>query len=267
MNAGDKKTVDDYITARFFRYTAAVLIGTKEDVKPPNGTISLIRLGGRNLGVTCAHVIRAFEDKLVDNQATVMQLNKVLINPQERLIDIHDGLDLAVLDLSSLNLSERAGQWDIGTDFFHPPCWPPREVRIGDRLTILGFPGILKFYQEPKLWFITSSLGAVRVVDISDTRYVIQFDPKELTFTKGQIDHEFPKVFGGMSGGPAFLLDDLVDLDRICYWEFVGVVAEQPELVLGDTEQSEPDQILMIRKSRFIKESGMIEQEGRSSGG
>ena len=80
------------------RFAKAVFFGEKpskdNQIKVNNGTITLINLGGRLIGVTCFHVIDAYR-QMNEDDSCIFQIGNIEFEPLERIIDQSPEMDLA----------------------------------------------------------------------------------------------------------------------------------------------------------------------------
>jgi hypothetical protein len=104
------------------------------------------------------------------------------------------------------------------------PCepvtgWPPPKPAIGDRLLFAGYPGQLREHEEDNVMDFGSFTGLLSATSVRERHVLVQFKREHLISNDGR---ELPPVgadFGGMSGGPVFLVRNLM-------YPLVGVITE-----------------------------------------
>ena len=210
--------------ARFpLRFCAPVLWGANplkaSNSKVTNGTVSLLRLGDRNLGITCAHVLKGFRDARSQDGSVIFQIGNARLEILERVIDEKEKLDLAILDLDDISLDDMR----IGKElqfFEQPGAWPPENLSEGDFVTLAGFPG--KWKLQPfnmEVEFASWSLGMTRVSSVTEMQIGCLFEREYWVPSIGPSHVDHPTDLRGMSGGPVFI-------HRTLAWDFVGVIYE-----------------------------------------
>lgn len=205
-----------------------------------NGTISLLKIGGRQIGITCYHVISAYREKHSIEQSKIFQIGNLKIEPLERIIAESESLDIATLDLSGVNAIDISMGREV--NFFEPASWPSGLVDSGQFLALGGFPGVWR--ENPvhlELTFDSFSLGATMISDVGVRNVVCQLERNWWVQSSGPWSVTDFRQFGGLSGGPAFIFTGLKA-------EFVGVIYEYSTI----------DDYLLIRPSRFIHEDGTL---------
>jgi hypothetical protein len=125
-------------------------------------------------------------------------------------------LDLAVLDLSGLDLSKIHSGHEIGSAFVQPRAWPPARPIVGDSISFGGFPGCLRRHSRiDEVHFRSFSVGACEVTTVGKDYLVCQM---EREYWVGESEWLDFKNWGGLSGGPAFVWRGLApDLVGIVY--------------------------------------------------
>jgi hypothetical protein len=223
------------------RYASGIYIGptnTLSLIKPNSATATLLRFGDRPFAVTCSHVLENFRKRPPSTEPGFW-IGSLEIDPISRLVDEDRDLDLAVLDLSGLNLSSIHSGGEIGSTFVQPPTWPPIPPQVGDPVAFGGFPGSLRDHPRmDEVTFRSFSVGACEVT-VSESDYLVCQLERE--FWIGTPEWLEFRDWGGLSGGPVFMWRGLVP-------ELIGIVCEyQPSLDL-----------LRIRCSNVIRTDGTL---------
>lgn len=233
------------------RFALTALFGKKpvEDqaVEVNHGTMTFLQLGGRQIGLTCSHVLDEYR-KISSDSNTVFQIATIPFNPLERIIDESSDLDLVSMDLSDLNIVELRRRHEIGSQFFAPSNWPPKQLQEGDFVVFGGFPG--KWREEPSwdaIIFDSFSSGACPVASVQEEHFVCQFEREywvESFNYHGRQGMDLDDI-RGLSGGPVFIHRDL-------YFEFVGIIYQF----------SSAFDLMRVRPAQLIREDGTLRKGG-----
>lgn len=217
----------------------------QSDAPINNGTISLILLGTRQVGITNWHVIDEYRKRASENQDLICQISNVRIDPIAQLISESKHFDVAVLDLSNTSAEEIGKGTGMPCQFLAPREWPPAAVSKGDFVLFGGFPGLKR--KDPKpghLDFGSISSGGTKVESIQEDvitcriqleRCVVNFDEDGLGM--GPLP--------GISGSPVLIHRTISD---VSVFDFVGVIFEH----------SNEWDILRIRPASLLSDNGII---------
>lgn len=230
------------------KFAKTILIGAcrKENQyeKVQNGTMTLLELSSKPIGVTCYHVIECYKRFAAEHTDAVFQVGNAVFDPTTRIIDENGALDLVTLDLTGLNLDSLLRSGLIEANFYCPPQWPPRDVSVGCDVCFGGFPG---YFREENGQFEmiagSFSLDATEITVVNEDYYACVFDRSgwiKVLGDRPDSDRLVPDL-GGLSGAPVFA-------HRAFHFEFVGVIYEHSSF-----------DILYIRPAKFIQEDGRIE--------
>ena len=124
MDSTEIKIIDRFLTSDLAQYVTSVLIGEKdqEDI-PANGSISLLNLNGKHIGVTSYHIFDEYWKLSKGNNNIALQIHRTAIpNVNDRIIDCSKSLDLLTLDLDNIVTGCVINGINIGTTFYKPPC-------------------------------------------------------------------------------------------------------------------------------------------------
>lgn len=100
--------------------------------KLSSATVSLIRLRGRQMGITNHHVVEKYRTRRMKGECLFCHLGSVSIDLEQRLISESKELDLAVLDLNGVQDTKIRGAKEIPCQFHEPRSWPPQAPVVGD---------------------------------------------------------------------------------------------------------------------------------------
>ncbi len=209
------------------RFAKAALIGGRpapnKPVKVFNGTVTLVQLPVGPVAITCEHVVRAALAAHVQDPNSLFQIGDVVIDLKHQLIDLSEYRDIATIRIEERQIAGLLAGEEIGTALFAPVTWPPPRPTEHDYVAFGGFPGALRevtSFQD--VVFGTWSSGASKVHSSSERQFATQLERDRWECAYGNQTHLALADFGGMSGGPVFVMRDL-------YWDLVGVVKEYHE--------------------------------------
>lgn len=160
-----------------------------------NGTVTFVSTPERALGVTAAHVLRAY---LADAESGGVRLqidNIVVDDLRTRIIDIEDKLDIATFALDDALLH------NANKTIVPLANWPPRPPQEGRGIMLSGYPAVERNVESNQVSFglFTSLVIARTVTDVQITWLI---EPEE-SLANAQIPAPPPLYgLGGISGGP-----------------------------------------------------------------
>lgn len=169
---------------------------------------------------TALHVVESWLSRTRNGERLLFQVGSADLPPSERLVWTDLDGDLAFLRVDSEDV-DRIGVL---------PCealrgWPPPKPMADDSLVVAGYPGSERRHVDSESVEFGSCAALLSVTSVSDKHVSCQFERDRWMSTEGT---DLPPVgadLAGMSGGPAFLVQDVS-------YPLVGVVAEQ--LCLGE---------------------------------
>lgn len=237
--------------ARFaLQFSAVICFGNlRGEPEINHGSISLLKLGGRQLGLTNYHVVERFHQRQAASQQLFCQIGNVRIDPV-RLHSYSQPLDLAVLDLSEVNAAKLDRIGDISRLFHDPHVWPPQMPQAGEFALLGGFPVTKRTELGPLHFeFGAFSSGATLIHSVQPDVITcrIEIDECVISFDR---DGKGLEDLPGISGSPVMVARQLGS--GITVFELIGVVFEQS--VRWD--------VLRIRPMSLIDSHGHIESPG-----
>mgnify|MGYP003113028971 CR=1 FL=1 len=196
-----------------------------------SGTLTLLRIDeGKNVGVTCYHVIDKYIDLLgADSEAILVIAGVKFDGVLDRLIDHSVSNDIAIIDLSDFPPLKDIGL-GITPQFCEPPRWPPYSLAEEQVTTLGGFPGQWRIEKGKKHFeYATFGIAGELVSDVRDTSFKVSLvDDRHLKTDLGHKTFNDLVHYGGLSGCPVFVQREL-------FVEIVGIVREGGDLFFEAT--------------------------------
>jgi hypothetical protein len=185
------------------------LFFTSSVVTPKNniessGSFGLVRIGDKQLLVTCWHVLYGqggFSEKYSEDSALRFGVGFGGRHPHTLSLEDATGTrvdherrcDLAAIDVSdALDLVAASN-----LEFFDLNVNPPPKVRVGDVLYLIGFPGKGRIEDESSVGFPRQPIG-VQVSEVGEFNF--QSRPKNLKLDQSD--------YAGISGAPCFVVKE-----------------------------------------------------------
>lgn len=160
-------------------YSVAIFFGQAKDRNSiNNGTIFFVDFGQGILGITAAHVYKAYLDKK-QNANFICQIGGLRFNPEDHLIDVDYNLDIATFNI------DRNIIIALNKQVHSPLNWPPKIMpKQGDDVFLAGFPAI---YRAPsgKNDVEFGSAMHMLIVDSVNDRYIRCSYSETIHITRG----------------------------------------------------------------------------------
>lgn len=245
----EQREADNHFSAHMLRVARPFFWHVnKRNIRGGSAFVLLFERG--YVAVTCNHVLEEYEEALKADAQTMCQLGKCQVWPEKSLIDRDKRLDIATFEV----LESEIKQADV-----HPiDCrnhWPPRDVAEGDAIKLTGFLDELRTAFDMPAW------GALAVADvITQTDIITIYDPDKALLTGLSVPK--PPIglnMSGCSGGPCFLVKTV---NGIMGWYPVGMIYRGPRKEGVDAGEFASFDQIRIRRLRFLKSDGTIEDQG-----
>jgi hypothetical protein len=208
MNASEASiTFADVISP----HVAALLFISTQDVARPlitnNATASFVDTGKSSLLVTNAHVIHAFDQKLLEDPTLLMVIGGggalgCLVIERVWLKALYIKTDLKI-DLATFELPQSFDISKFGKRFYRPDNWPPPRIAVGDLAVICGFPGEHRL-QESESARVNIDVIADTVSSVGDVSFTLADEPRERALVKLNPELNDLGSFGGISGSAVY---------------------------------------------------------------
>jgi hypothetical protein len=203
------------------------------------------------MAVTAAHVYRLYLDgKQMARGRIACQLGDLSFDPEARLIDVSDDIDIATFNLSAADLAQIGKQPFTAAARDWPPPHPAPAHRgsVGLAACFAGFPEGSRLWIDHYALSFGLYVASGPIGSASDRQISIPFERQFWVDTLGL---GFPPQGfdpGGISGGPM-----MMPLERDGTWSFhlAGVVSEFPPSALGV-------ETVIASPAHFIAADGMI---------
>ena len=204
-----------HMTQLAYRHAAAVIVGPPPSIGGPinNGSGFVVAVGGRHFLGTAWHVVVAWLHRREAGERVLFQVRDAELNPTLETMWRDEANDVALIPISEVQAAQ------IGVSVCDPiRGWPPPHPVQGRYVLLSGFPGVVR-QQEGKRVFLNAMSTLMQVTSVGHSHLVCQLEREHLvSFNENGIPPHGTD-WGGMSGGPVFLVDDLV-------YPLVGMISE-----------------------------------------
>jgi hypothetical protein len=202
-----------------------------------NGTLTVIRSGVKQLGVTADHV---YEQYLIDKDRLEdfgCQFGGATADPDSWLIDRNQKADLATFQIPDVLL----GLANLHPTY--PAQWPTEQAREREAVIYGGYPGSLREEKGPTIETPFETLASA-VATVSERHMGLQLDMASLhwPFHGGE---KINAALGGLSGGGVYRVIE----NPVEHVELIGFIYEHNETF----------DLIFARHAKFIGADGTIQ--------
>lgn len=212
-----------------------------------SGTAGFVRSGEHRFMVTAQHVLEGFRAAKKRDPSILFAVNigngNTLALPEPQVIDESASLDIATIAFPQLDQNRE----NTTKTYFPLDRCSPRRAKVGEPVTIVGFPGQGRRAFETFGVFEPYGIGMLVTV-VSDRRITLADEEGTVRWERAGRNIEEGVALGGFSGSPAFGLT----LDGELY--LMGVVSDGSarlgcvgfpgQIFLGTAEYLMPDGML-----------------------
>ena len=196
--------------------TTSILVaaepGPNADLK--NGSGFVLSLNGRYYLGTAWHVVEAWEERRASGEDVQFQVGSAVLEPDSGRIWSHREDDIAFIPLTTGHLQK------IDAAPIEPiRGWPPPVVQRGDYVVMSGFPGYLRDERQVDEVDLHAVSTLLQVKEVGPGYIACQFEREHWISSNWAKVPEPGTDLGGMSGGPALLVQNLA-------YPLVGLVSE-----------------------------------------
>ena len=244
------------LTKQAYTHSVAVIFGFAEEPRseyPPEihgGSAGVVIFDEKPCAVTCKHVVRGFVEAQNREPRYKFQIGNLSFDPLEHILDSDDEIDLAVLDLTGLDLKRLNDRLDHPVQPLNPTRWPNPIVSQDDFAIVCGYPEVTRAFDVPQRLVMSPAFPIVeRVSTVDVDGFVLMFDRSKWVNTADDSpapDWVRELNLGGLSGAPVFSVRN--PCGQVGVLEFVGTVLSEIPFVDG----------LRARSSARIAPDGMI---------
>jgi hypothetical protein len=208
-----------------------------------SGTLTLVQTPKRLMGITAAHVVRAYQK---DHTAAASPVHLQVMNAWLNLevIAISDHLDLATLVIDEKLLGR------IGKEIVPLSTWPPRLPQEGRGIMLAGYPAADRLQPKPMEvnWGLFTALCIARRVIGEQITWVAERDQG--------IETDLPPnhKLGGISGGP--LIGWFESASHLTQYVLSGIISQAHRELEN----------VVARRADFVADDGSIYEPRRRPG-
>jgi hypothetical protein len=210
-----------------------------------------VEFRGVACAVTCNHVLEQFYAYRSRDGRYRFRIGAFECDPQERLRDSDEGLDLAILEVADIPAVLLRD--DSHVQSHKPVRWPAEPVKIGDLVVLCGFPTSIRLVDVDRMNINSAALSLLEhVISVDTDSFQISLDRERWVSTANhqRAPEEIRNAdFNGLSGSPVF--SSLRDIRGEGTMEFVGVV-------LSEIPRFGGDEGLRVRSSCCIAPDGKL---------
>ena len=222
-----------------------------------NGSLFFLDVGLGAFGVTAAHVVRScFEDEGSAGFTSCLIATHngapYPINLRERIIDIHDELDLATLRFSQAEVDAIGRTIVLG----NRDNWPPSLPRSDTAITYAGSPGNGRAVLGPTDLKFGLVVMQGPPASAHETCISIQIAREQLEQIYGDRAMPLNFNFSGMSGGPALSYGS-----DFPHMTLQGVIFSGPNTSADPSQAIENFELIKIRPAHFINADGTLDAQ------
>jgi hypothetical protein len=214
----------------------------------------VLRFATGLVGVTAAHVVRAFQKAKAATPSLVCQLHLMPFDLDGALIDIDDDLDIATFAISDRQLKTTL------TDAFDVSArWPLDGVAKRDAsIQLIGYPENIRVIDSIEKSAVFNAWGALDFIeDFNEREIILTYDPEKVLGapTKPPLGYNM----SGCSGGPAIVHE--VRPSNFHVWYPVVLIVGGPKFGEGDAAEFD---IIRVRRIDCIQADGRIRREAET---
>jgi hypothetical protein len=226
-------------------YTSVIFWGEPSpragDSQITNGSIFFLDCGEGIFAVTADHVCQGYLKRKASTPRLVCQIGKIPFEPETRLIDRDDELDIATfrVDEKELVVDGKAAH--------KPSSWPPKPPDLEKGVFFAGFPGIYRNQLSPLSveWRLYS--GIATATSITDEYITCRIDRSDIVDTIGVGLPPEKQQLGGLSGAALWTLVET----SIFSWRLGGIIYQyNPEF-----------EIFRAKRPDRLKSNGQLSRE------
>ncbi len=217
-----------------------------------NGSIFFLNCGGGCMGVTAAHVIKGYRSDAAAHPTARCQIgHDLIVDIEERLIDIDPSIDIATVSISVGEVAalQKIVYTGVGNE------WPPKPPARDRGIIFAGFPGRERLFPAPNaIIFGLFSLGAL-ATSISERDVSSKIERSELIDILGRGLMPEKYDMGGISGGPMLTI---VEHGGLRLNRLAGVIYSGPKP--GSDDKIEGFEVVRARRADFILPNGRLDR-------
>lgn len=190
-----------------------------------NGTVTFVKTPERLLGITAAHVLRAYLADAGNVNIRLQIMNGVVDDMPGRIINISDRLDIATFSVDEALLHS------LGTEIVPLATWPPLAPQEGRGIMLAGYPAIERTAELNRVEFgLFTAIGIARRVTDAQITWLIEPESQLLNAKIAALPPQYG--LGGISGGP--LISWFESDGHIVTYVLSGIVIEHPDYEQND---------------------------------
>jgi len=168
-----------------------------------SGSISLIKVDNKQIGVTCFHVIDTYRQRLVaEKDLCVMLLNYKMDNFEERIISESQNYDLVTIDLDDISVAQiKDYEGEVPCEYMEIDDLEAISVQEGESILFGGWPGGRRIVNGGHNVDFGSFTSSKTIIDaVSEENIIVNINKAHTLFDKdGTGMGDAPGMSGGMA--------------------------------------------------------------------
>lgn len=220
QHVAQSKAFFDRVARLAWSYSCSILIGCplKPTQDAKNGTGVFLRMGCEHFVVTAGHIVAWYGEMLERGEHAHFQIGDLTVNPFSRLAYTDATTDIAVIAIAPAEVPAIGSTPYIATD-----GWPPPPPQIGQQIQFCGYVRINRIDGEAGTIESTVLPLTAEVSNSSDEHFSVHIPRDKYRWAGECLLKPHQAFLGGMSGGPALLLNDPG-------FPLIGIVCEGSEM-------------------------------------
>lgn len=195
----------DNVARLAWSYSCSILLGCPQrpTSEAKSGTGAFVRFGGEHFVVTANHIVARYQELLGEMGHVHFQIADLTVNPLCRLAYVDARADVAVIAIAPHEAAAVGPHPYVASD-----AWPPASPLVGKQIQFCGYARINRVDHEQGTIDSTVLPLTAEVHNSTPERFSVHIERHKYRWDGECLLKPDQGFLGGMSGGPALLLDD-----------------------------------------------------------
>jgi hypothetical protein len=216
-----------------------------------NGSCFFLDTGEALFGVTANHVLAGLAKDRVKEKILACQIGSDLQFDESRIIDAHEGIDIATFQITRDEIDHMGKVPYIG----YQSTWPPAPPEQGKGIFYSGFTGVGTIILDPRQISFGAApcSGVASSISERDVSSLIERSNLIDVMGKGPMPPNYN--FQGISGGPMLTV---VEHNGLRLNRLAGIVIQGPSTIAEESIQD--FEVVRARRAHFIFPDGRLDR-------